>query len=142
MGVDVENRISKHVIENPRFTFVNKTSLEAAQEFNDESLDFVYIDADHSYKSVVEDIQAWKQKVKRGGILSGHDYDSHFTPDVVKAVEEFFPEVNITGLPTGASKKERLEWAKIAHAQEYPEFRNFKFDYDRGDKCPSWWVVI
>jgi len=42
--------------------------------FSDNSLDFVYIDANHAYKYVKEDINIWYPKVKSGGILAGHDY--------------------------------------------------------------------
>jgi len=55
-------------------TIVRKLSTDAAMDFGDESLDFVYIDADHSYNAVKEDIAAWAPKVRRGGIVAGHDY--------------------------------------------------------------------
>lgn len=50
------------------------TSLEAAKHFAPESLDFVYIDADHELSHVIADIAAWTPLVKRGGIIAGHDY--------------------------------------------------------------------
>jgi predicted O-methyltransferase YrrM len=46
----------------------------AAEMFDDESLDFVYIDGDHSYEATLKDIKAWTPKVKKGGIVAGHDY--------------------------------------------------------------------
>jgi len=49
-------------------------SKDACQCFEDGSLDLVYIDANHEYESVYEDILLWRPKVKKGGILSGHDY--------------------------------------------------------------------
>jgi len=67
--------------------FIKKTSMEAVRNFNDESLDFVFIDANHDYKWVKEDIEAWSKKVKKGGIVSGHDY-STFHAEVRKAVDE------------------------------------------------------
>jgi hypothetical protein len=42
--------------------------------FENESLDFVYIDANHTYESVSDDILTWYPKVRSGGILAGHDY--------------------------------------------------------------------
>jgi hypothetical protein len=42
--------------------------------FEDNSLDFVYIDANHTYEGVKEDIKYWYPKVKPGGLLLGHDY--------------------------------------------------------------------
>jgi len=64
------------------------TSLEASEQFEDGSLDFVFIDASHDYDNVKADINAWYPKVKEGGVISGHDY-----PDwsgVKMAVDEFF----------------------------------------------------
>jgi len=55
-------------------TIVRKESLEAAKEFADNSLDFVYIDANHDFVNVANDIHIWKKKVRPGGILAGHDY--------------------------------------------------------------------
>lgn len=49
-------------------------SIDVASSIADESLDFVFIDADHTYESVKEDIEAWTPKVRKGGIVSGHDY--------------------------------------------------------------------
>ena len=46
----------------------------ASNLFPDGSLDFVYIDANHTYEAVTEDIKIWYPKVKSGGILAGHDY--------------------------------------------------------------------
>lgn len=53
---------------------IKKTSLEAAKDFTDRSLDAVYIDAEHDEDSIREDIKAWRPKIKFGGILCGHDY--------------------------------------------------------------------
>ena len=53
---------------------IKKTSMEALKDFEDESLDFVYIDGNHGFKYVTEDIFEWSKKVKKGGIISGHDY--------------------------------------------------------------------
>ena len=50
------------------------TSLEAAKQFEDNSLDFVYIDACHQYDDVVEDIKLWEPKVRPGGWIGGHDF--------------------------------------------------------------------
>lgn len=68
-------------------------SVDAAKKFKDESLDFVFIDAGHEYYAVKEDILAWYPKVKKGGILAGHDlYPTEPTwGDVYKVVEELFP---------------------------------------------------
>jgi predicted O-methyltransferase YrrM len=73
-------------------------SLDAAKLIPDESLDFVFIDANHDYEFVKEDINAWFPKVRRDGIVSGHDYKSF--EGVTKAVDEFCLAKNIQGFYT------------------------------------------
>jgi cephalosporin hydroxylase len=73
----------KHII-NP----VRMTSLDASKLYEDESLDFVFIDASHEYEDVLDDLNAWYPKVKKGGTIAGHDY-MVFEP-VTRAVNEFF----------------------------------------------------
>lgn len=50
------------------------TSIEGLKLFPDNSLDFVYIDGNHDFLNVAQDIHYWFKKVKVGGIISGHDY--------------------------------------------------------------------
>ncbi len=70
--------------------YVYKTSKEANKDFKDKTLDVVFIDAIHEYNSVKEDIFLWKPKVKRGGIICGHDYNNRYKNHVVRAVDEIF----------------------------------------------------
>lgn len=58
----------------PNCTIIRKTSMEAVEDFEDESLDFVYIDGNHSFRYIAEDLVEWTKKIKKGGIVSGHDY--------------------------------------------------------------------
>jgi hypothetical protein len=58
-------------------TIIRKISMDAVTDFANESLDFVYIDGNHEFRYVAEDIYEWTKKVRKGGIISGHDY---FTP--------------------------------------------------------------
>lgn len=73
-------------------------SWESSDHFDDESLDLVFIDANHNYSSVKKDIDSWLPKIKRIGWISGHDFSLHF-PGVIKAVLEKFnwDELNILG---------------------------------------------
>ena len=57
-----------------RGVMIRAASKVASKIFADESLNFVYIDANHAYDYVVEDIELWFPKVKKGGYLCGHDY--------------------------------------------------------------------
>jgi len=56
------------------YTLIRKKSMDAVEDFEDESLDFVYLDANHHFKSIAEDIVEWTKKVRKGGIVSGHDF--------------------------------------------------------------------
>ncbi len=67
-------RLKKVLNPYPNCTIIRKTSMEAVKDFDNESLDFVYIDGHHGFKYVAEDIWEWSKKVKKGGIISGHDY--------------------------------------------------------------------
>jgi SAM-dependent methyltransferase len=53
---------------------IRKTSMDAVKDFKDESLDFVYIDGNHKFEYVVNDLAEWSKKVRPGGIVSGHDW--------------------------------------------------------------------
>jgi len=53
---------------------IRDTSDNASKQFDDNSFDAVYIDGDHRYDSVIKDIKTWIPKVKKNGILCGHDY--------------------------------------------------------------------
>lgn len=91
--------------EHPGRARILSMSTDAAADLvPDDSQDFVFIDADHSYEAVAADIARWRPKVREGGWLGGHDYDARRFPGVVKAVREVFadPEVyagTIWGVP-------------------------------------------
>lgn len=62
--------------------FMRETSLAAAARVSDGSLDFVYIDGNHRYESVVQDIAAWSAKVRSGGIVAGHDFTTNLNKHI------------------------------------------------------------
>lgn len=68
-------------------------SVEAADEFPDKSVSWLFVDGDHSYGGVHRDLKAWIPKMKPGGIIAGHDYNR---AEVKKAVDEFLTKVNVT----------------------------------------------
>jgi len=116
---------AKRALRGQNHTMVQAYSEDAVRQFEDNSLDFVYIDADHSYDFVMLDLILWGRKVKKGGIISGHDY---------------YYDNNKAG-----------RRAKVTQAiNDYTKLHGIKFfitDEDhyvmRGDAYPSWfWVKL
>ena len=66
--------IARARLAHTKAKFMPVYSLDAAAEFENESLDFVYIDANHSLPWIMDDLCAWYPKVRKGGVVSGHDY--------------------------------------------------------------------
>ncbi len=99
-----------------KVTVIKSRSVEASEHFDDASLDLVYIDAAHDYSNVTGDIKAWWPKVKKGGILSGHDMENK--PD-----DGFWGPIEV--------ERAVNDWAKslglVVNTVEV--------------SCPSWWVV-
>lgn len=65
---------SKEELRGDQFIITQGSSVEVSKTIEDESLDWIYIDADHSKEAVKADYEAWFPKVRKGGIISGHDY--------------------------------------------------------------------
>ncbi len=63
-------------------------SLFAAELFMEQELDFVYVDGNHVFSAVMGDLEAWWPKVRKGGVLGGHDYNTGHT-GVKQAVDMF-----------------------------------------------------
>ena len=74
--------------------------------FEDNSIDFIYIDGNHQYDFVKKDLEDYVPKVKVGGVIAGHDYGGPTTPGVTKAIDEYF------GFPP-ESKYPDYSWAYI-----------------------------
>jgi predicted O-methyltransferase YrrM len=99
--VDTSSEISEKQCENlyniflsniepvqNNINIVKGISWEIASNYQDDSLDFVFIDAGHDYDSVTKDITNWYPKIKNGGIIAGHDY--HYDVGVYPAVNDYF----------------------------------------------------
>ena len=95
----------------PNHKMIRKFSMDAVKDFEDNSIDFVYIDANHNDPYVTQDIEEWTKKVRPGGIVSGHDYITkeldglHWDYDVVAAVDKYVKNHNLTLFLLGLDEK-------------------------------------
>lgn len=122
---DRNKRMMNDRMKGRNITVIEKFSEEAVQDIPYHSLDFVYIDGDHSYDYVMTDIILWARRVRPGGIVSGHDYilpgdyRHKYDINVKEAVDDYVRIHNIgsfylTDKTAGVNKS---------------------------DRCPSWFFV-
>jgi len=109
--------------------FIKKYSMDAVKDFEDGSLDFVYIDGNHSFQYVINDIAEWSKKVRVGGIVAGHDYWTSAERTPTLSYEPTQDEI----LRLCQVKDAVDAWTKSNQIQ--PWFVVTK------DKCPSWFWV-
>src|SRR5262249_38187446 len=81
-----------------RVTLLQAYTPAAAAHFDDGAFDWVYLDANHSFRTVREDLEAWWPKIRPGGLFAGHDYFDGFVPKgglfgVQSAVDRFARKV-------------------------------------------------
>jgi len=104
-------------LEKYNTTLIRETSLDAAKRFEPGSFDAVFIDGNHAFDFVVQDIIAWAPLVRAGGMLCGHDYK-----------------------PEGRENKP-IPFGVIEAVTGYTHAHKLKYFVTKGDKCPSWmWV--
>lgn len=118
-------------------TFVRKMSMDAVKDFEDGSLDFVYIDAGHDYYNVAMDVCQWSKKVKIGGVVYGHDYKRRHkkwivdVPDVVNsyAYAKRTRPIFVLGEPSnrndGMYKEGSRSWMFV---RQHEDLVNYKWD--------------
>ena len=83
----IKNMISSLVMDS--FTPMRTNSIMAASRFDDGSVDFMFADGDHSFEYLSMEIEAWHPKMRRGGVMAGHDYSDSYD-GVRRAVDERF----------------------------------------------------
>jgi len=107
-----------------RVGIIRDLSVVGAKLFDDHSLDFVYIDAAHDYESVIQDLISWFPKVKKGGVLAGHDYTFHTVifeqnGGYINGVFEVKPAVD-----------------------EFAKEHTLEIKVTGEDFQPSWWTIV
>lgn len=98
-----------------RYEIIRDFSVSAATRFSKAELDFVYIDANHSYQATIDDLNAWFPKVRIGGLIAGHD---------------FLDGDDICGSKFGVKSA----------VTEFMEERGQVFNITRGP-WPTWWSI-
>lgn len=118
---------AKETLSKYNAVVIHKASMDAVREFEDNSLDFVYIDANHRYHSALDDITAWAKKVRIGGVICGDDY--YHSPSgllgVIEAVDEYVKvydyELHLTGWdynnPIREDQQPQFWWWKTHEAK-------------------------
>jgi hypothetical protein len=101
-------------LESGQCIFIKKQSMDAVKDFLDESVDFVFIDGNHSYEYTRDDIREWTKKVRKGGIVSGHDYVEVHNVGVIQAVQEYI--------------------------KQHPEYK-LKLTKETGRNRPTWYFI-
>jgi predicted O-methyltransferase YrrM len=127
----IENTIISNNYDS--FDIIKDTSKNASNNFKNSSIDFLMIDADHSYESVTNDIKTWFNKVKPGGYIAGDDYgvfdsvtkavDDYFYGQVEKEFRSFIkrkPRIQIKHLMTKPKDtRERISMASLKQLSKY-----------------------
>lgn len=85
--------VKRELAPLPNVTFIRKKSEDAVNDIPNE-IDFCYIDGNHSYEFVKKDIEMYYPKIKKGGVIGGHDFSAHF-PEVCKAIIEFVQNTHL-----------------------------------------------
>jgi hypothetical protein len=118
---EADLRLKSH----PRSIQFKTMSHDASRYFQDEELDFVYIDANHHYEFALEDMRDWWRIVRPGGIMAGHDWEVYPFPhskywDVKGAVNAFVEE------------REIKQWFVLGRNSKDKEYLN----------CPRSWMIV
>jgi len=82
-------KTTKDRLEKHNAIIIKDTSMNAIKMIPDGSLDFVYIDSNHSYDYVMEDLIHWTKKVRKGGMVTGDDYYDFRGAGVIQAVDDY-----------------------------------------------------
>ncbi|MFW6225349.1 MAG: class I SAM-dependent methyltransferase [bacterium] len=85
---EVEKQFDKLCENRDNIVKMKMSSEDAVKIFDDKSVDVVYVDGNHNYLPVKDDINNWFNKIKIGGFIAGHDYKSKHFPGVHQAVKE------------------------------------------------------
>lgn len=96
-----------------RSNVIKSISWDASNLFENDSVDFIYFDGSHTTEGFGKDMQCWVPKVKKGGLLSGHDY----------------------------CHKHRYGYGVIEVVDDFMQKHELKLNITKERKSPSWWAI-
>jgi len=99
-------------LEGRNAIYMKMASMEAVKKIPDGSLDFVYIDGLHEFDPVMMDLICWSPKVRKNGIVSGHDYFSFYQSGVIPAVNTYTRAHNINDWYITRDRVASFFWVK------------------------------
>lgn len=138
---DINNKDPNTQLDNFAHTFMNvyefdkkaviirDLSVEAAKLFKDGSLDFVYIDASHDHVNVYNDMVAWYPKIKKSGILCGHDYLDGLVIFLAKPLEQ-------------TPENERGHVSVKSGVDKFAKEHELVVNKTEEPVLPSWWIEV
>lgn len=138
-----------------RANMIRANSETASTLFTDESLDFIYIDANHAYEHVKKDLSLWFPKLKKGGIFAGHDYiNIDWYDDNISSKTQMTHDGEVTIRWKNLSDGKNKDLYKIHYGETYyngvfgvnPAVNEFCSDYGYTldvtcEIWGSWWLV-
>ena len=110
--------------------FLKMTTTEAAKHIDDDSVDFVYVDAQHDYCGVTQDLQAYWPKLKGGGILAGHDFVTNHE------LQTLSPDQDWSMCEDGTRNEGAVNGAVTDFAQEH----NLQLSITYREDFPTWYA--
>lgn len=99
-------------LEKYNATLIRMPSMQAVKGFDDNSLDFIYIDGMHEFDPVMLDLICWSPKVRPGGIVAGHDFCNYYQGGVIDAVKAYTLAHNIWMWYVTRDREPSFFWVK------------------------------
>lgn len=149
IGLDILDCKLAHKLakENSKYKFYQGSSPNYASHFEDNSFDFIHLDADHHYEAVKAELPVWYKKLKIGGIYSGDDYMKYFDWwggegefGVWKAVNEFCTEHQIQFYLIGCAETDINKLTEFG-AEQGRKLSLFRCGTGPGAYVPNWWLI-
>lgn len=132
---DEQNRIFRQAQENLKpysnqTVFLKMTTLEGAEHIEDDSVDYIYVDARHDYCGVRQDLDAYWPKLKHGGILAGHDFVTN------AELQDMSPDQDWSLCQDGT----RNEAAVLGAVTDFAQQHNLQLSVTYREEFPTWFA--